>query len=398
MEESLPVHKQITPSTLESFLVVAPAIQAGNLVFTRGLVARHAQGYTVGAEDCAEQVRFCLEQLQDIMAGAGSGLENVAHLRTFVSDARYRDVFITALGEWFPEVRPALSVIVNPMVHKDLMLEVEAVGCATADGHNIPTVIRTTSPGAVEPGIEVSASQIGDLLFLSGLSAQDSYGKMAGIGSCRVQADTIFQKMNAILSDAGTSMANVVKLLTVLANPLDSHVYDIVFQHWFPKDPPATTLLVCPPTNPGQLIQIEAIAAVPGSNGEPPARKVIQPAGMEPGVDSAAVQVGNFLFTKGITSRDGDGNFLEVGSCGRQVPVIFEQMQAILREAGGSIDNVVKTLIFIRDPLDYPSYNEMKRRWVPQTAPGSSTLIASSIHKELLVSIEAVALVPSRST
>ena len=93
-------------------------------------------------------------------------------------------------------------------------------------------------------------------------------------------------------------------------------------------------------------------------------------------------------------SRDSARNFVESGSRGRQVAVIFDSMQRVLREAGAGTADVVKLLTFLREPLDYPSFNDVRHRWFPLKPPAGSAIIACPVYKEVLVEIDAIALVP----
>ena len=393
------MRRQVEPSTVE-FSAAAPAVQVGRLVFTKGLTARNARGYTVGIGDCAAQVAFCFEQMQDLMTEVGGTLASVVHVRTFISDASHIPILNTAIEEWFPEARPATSVFMYTNVLSELLVEIEAIAVVPSDDGDAPTPIRTVCAEALEPGTDVSACQVGDLLFLSSLSARDPSGNIASAGSTREQADVIFRKMEAVLAEAGTSMGNVVKLLTYVTDPPVNYLfYETVQQRWFPEEPPASTIVVAPPAYQGQRVQVEAVAVMPGHNGRLPARRVVQSAGVgQTRVRPAAVQAGEVLFLSGLTSRDSEGNFVESGSCGRQVAVIFDTMQRVLREAGASTADVVKLLTFLRDPLDYPSFNDVRQRWFPLKPPAGSAIIACPVYKELLVEIDVIALVQNKVT
>ena len=71
---------------------------------------------------------------------------------------------------------------------------------------------------------------------------------------------------------------------------------------------------------------------------------------------SQAVQVGNMLFASGQLGLDpATGNFAE-GGVKEQTVQAFKNVHAILEEAGLSINDVVKTTVFLADMSDFASY------------------------------------------
>ena len=74
---------------------------------------------------------------------------------------------------------------------------------------------------------------------------------------------------------------------------------------------------------------------------------------------SQAVQVGNMLFASGQLGLDpATGNFVE-GGVKEQTVQAFKNVHAILEEAGLSINDVVKTTVFLADMSDFAAMNEV---------------------------------------
>ena len=74
---------------------------------------------------------------------------------------------------------------------------------------------------------------------------------------------------------------------------------------------------------------------------------------------SQAVQVGNMLFASGQLGLDpATGNFAE-GGVKEQTVQAFKNVHAILEEAGLSINDVVKTTVFLADMSDFAAMNDM---------------------------------------
>ena len=62
---------------------------------------------------------------------------------------------------------------------------------------------------------------------------------------------------------------------------------------------------------------------------------------------SPAVRKGNWLFISGLTATDEGGTMVGKGDIVAQTRQIFEKMKVILDAAGGSFDNIVKTVDYI---------------------------------------------------
>ena len=72
-----------------------------------------------------------------------------------------------------------------------------------------------------------------------------------------------------------------------------------------------------------------------------------------------AIQVGNMLFASGQLGLDpATGNFPE-GGVKEQTIQSFQNVKAILEEAGFSINDVVKTTVFLADMADFAAMNEI---------------------------------------
>ena len=96
---------------------------------------------------------------------------------------------------------------------------------------------------------------------------------------------------------------------------------------------------------------------------------------------SQAVQVGNMLFASGQLGLDpATGNFAE-GGVKEQTVQAFKNVHAILEEAGLSINDVVKTTVFLADMSDFEG-----------TFPARSAVAVKTLPKNGLVEIEVIAV------
>ena len=109
-----------------------------------------------------------------------------------------------------------------------------------------------------------------------------------------------------------------------------------------------------------------------------------------------AVVAGGFVFCSGTVGVDPS-----TGEARRGIEAQTEQalvnLAAILEAAGASLADVVKTTIFYANVEDFPAINSVYGRLMPQPAPARSAPANVQLPRGLLISIEAIALLPQES-
>lgn len=107
---------------------------------------------------------------------------------------------------------------------------------------------------------------------------------------------------------------------------------------------------------------------------------------------SQAVQAGNMLFASGQLGIDpSSGNFVE-GGVKEQTAQAFKNVHAILAEAGFTIDQVVKTTVFLADMGDFAAMNEIYASQFEGAFPARSAVAVKTLPKNGLVEVEVIAV------
>lgn len=105
-----------------------------------------------------------------------------------------------------------------------------------------------------------------------------------------------------------------------------------------------------------------------------------------------AIQVGNMLFASGQLGLDpATGNFPE-GGVKEQTIQSFQNVKAILEEAGFSINDVVKTTVFLADMADFAAMNEIYASQFEGDFPARSAVAVKTLPKNALVEVEVIAV------
>jgi 2-iminobutanoate/2-iminopropanoate deaminase len=107
-----------------------------------------------------------------------------------------------------------------------------------------------------------------------------------------------------------------------------------------------------------------------------------------------AIKAGPFLFISGqIAINPADGSLYTGGDIAEETKQVMSNMEAILKEAGASFDDVVKTTIFLMDMSQFKAVNDVYGIYFEDaTAPARETVQVSGLPRGVQVEISAIAL------
>ena len=125
-----------------------------------------------------------------------------------------------------------------------------------------------------------------------------------------------------------------------------------------------------------------------------PVRTERAPAPFQGAPYSQAIRCGDLVFVSGqLALRPGEPDIVGT-SIEEQTEQVLANLRAILEEAGTSLDNLVKTTVFLQHLDDFAGMNEVYARHVGDRPPARSTVEVAKLPSGALVEIEAVAVVP----
>ena len=107
---------------------------------------------------------------------------------------------------------------------------------------------------------------------------------------------------------------------------------------------------------------------------------------------SQGVSAGGIVITSGQLPVDpATGAFAEGGIAG-QTRQSLKNVQAVLAQAGLTMENVVKTTVFLKDMNDFAAMNEVYATFFPGDPPARSAVEVARLPKDAMVEIEAIAV------
>ncbi len=106
---------------------------------------------------------------------------------------------------------------------------------------------------------------------------------------------------------------------------------------------------------------------------------------------SQAIIAGDMVFCSGQIPLTPDGVLVE-GDVAAQTRQVLTNLQAVLAAAGSSLDQVVKTTVFLVDMNDFAAMNAVYAGFFTANPPARSTVQVARLPRDARVEIEAIAL------
>jgi 2-iminobutanoate/2-iminopropanoate deaminase len=108
---------------------------------------------------------------------------------------------------------------------------------------------------------------------------------------------------------------------------------------------------------------------------------------------SQAIRIAGFVYTAGQVGIDLETGKLIEGGITEQAHRALDNLSAILTAAGTSLDNVVKTTVFLSDMANFGAMNDVYKQYFGLEAPPArSTIQAAGLPLQALIEIECVAV------
>lgn len=106
---------------------------------------------------------------------------------------------------------------------------------------------------------------------------------------------------------------------------------------------------------------------------------------------SPAIRVGNVIFVSGQVPTDDSGKVVP-GGIEAETKVVMDRIKSLLEQAGATMDDVVKTTVFLTDINDFRAMNKVYATYFPGTPPARSTFEVK-LAIDAKIEVEAIAIV-----
>ena len=105
-----------------------------------------------------------------------------------------------------------------------------------------------------------------------------------------------------------------------------------------------------------------------------------------------AVLLGNLLYTSGQIAINPKTGALEIDDIEKETKLVMENLKAILKAAGMTFENVIKSSIFVSDMHNFSKINKVYGQYFnAETAPARETVEVANLPKFVNVEISVIA-------
>jgi 2-iminobutanoate/2-iminopropanoate deaminase len=131
-------------------------------------------------------------------------------------------------------------------------------------------------------------------------------------------------------------------------------------------------------------------------------KTIIKPQGMAEAVGpfSRAVLVGDHLYIAGTTALSHvSGDYYDraiPNSIEEQTRATLENIKLCVEAVGGTMDDIFKVVIMLKNPEDYKRMNAVRAEYFKKEPPISTCFRAEVMRSDLLIEIEAIALIRNK--
>ena len=110
---------------------------------------------------------------------------------------------------------------------------------------------------------------------------------------------------------------------------------------------------------------------------------------------SQAIRTGNLLFCSGQVPLDPETMNIVGENVEEQTAQVFKNIKGFLSDQGLTVQNVVKTMVFLKDMNDFTTFNGIYEAEFEGHKPARSCVEAARLPKDVLVEIECIAEFPN---
>jgi 2-iminobutanoate/2-iminopropanoate deaminase len=438
--------------TLGRKLCVSKSSTADNLIFVSGLSGLNITRGKIGSNKFENQIVGCLNGVKTALEEADSSLDNLVKLVILIRNTESCPVMWQTMIDYCREFAPQLikeppAVTVIPV--KDFLdpgcnIQMDSIAVVSQNKHGwkikkfpLEHGTRPSTNSLPSKGRLLSESvQVGNLLFLSGVSGENPKTGVIDSDDFESQMDYSFEKISKAFDRAGSSACNIIKTLHMLSgmddillssrdrnvshSPASDRLWKRELEHYEMYAPsllddfPASTFLKLPSLEtPRAMAEIDVTGVISldepgwevkkyplyyGKRGFP--RHI----GEIKKYYANTVVVGEIIFVSGQTPTDPFTGRIETDTIEEQVQVALDNLRNALEETGSSLNNLVKTYILMPDKENYSIFRALEREYYKKYAPAlvkeppAGTFIQplNLASPKMMIEIEAIGFLPRR--
>ena len=370
-------------------------MQAGDFTFV-AQDARGPDGAVRTAQSAEQQTNQSLLNLETALRRLGQSTADVVSLSVYVADYSDAVAVANALRHRFGSDAPAVNFVGVCGLEGGCRLRMDAIAASSADRETIRIDDLPLSIGAGSHGVRV-----GKFLFLSGVDAADQHGRIGAATSIEMQTTEVLTRIDKILAQQQLGLGNLCRTFMFMPGTKYRPGYGAarkkIYQGIFADDafPPNSGIYI---RSLGDDILLRSMTIAHRGK-----QKIVTSpkARLAPGSFSQSVHVGNWLLLAGQDAVTFDRVVECEGSLGGQTEATLRHTKDIVEAAGGSLDDIVKTTVYLTEGTDRAEFAKAYREFFAAHSqsgkmPAGLTVVVEELSPRCLVEIDSVAYLGRR--
>ena len=384
-------------------------VKAGQRLFLHGQSGLDLTHRLAAPEDAAAQATQAMENVKQLLAEAGSSLEHVCKVTTYITDRAYRVPVYNVVGRYLKGIPTAATgLIVKGLARPEMKVEldIEAVIPQTGEHQRLRTF--NTGTWFSQSTIDRDSCMIirtADEVYVRGQTGAVLDGsRMVGLGrtpeDAAVQADLAMQNARLLLAEAGAGLDEVCKLRVYIGDcAYREPVYQVLGRHFGDVHPCSTGLIMRGFARPEIVFELDLAVALSHGTPHQRLRQFETSQQYRDGQDlrckfAMAVRAGKRIYLRGQTGSRLDGEFVGYGNAAAQATQAMANVQVLLEEAGASLDDICKMTVYVVDRAYREPVYQVIGRYLKGVFPASTGLIVDGFASpSILVEIDVEAVV-----
>lgn len=378
------------PTPFSEPSLFSQTVQAGEFIFV-AQDARGADGVVGAAPTVEAEAAQCLENLDAALRPFHHSTADLVSLSVYIADYRDANAIAKSLRNRFGNNRPAMNIVGVCALDGGCRLRLDAIATSSADRETIHIADLPLSIGA-----NCHAVRVGDYFFLAGVDAADNDGRIATPLSIQIQTTEVLTRIEKILGQHKLGLGNLCRSFMFMPGtkhrPGYGEARKKVYQGIFAEDgfPPNSGIYI---RSLGENILLRSSTiAYRGEQKIVTSPKVR----LAPGSFSQSARVGDWLLLAGQDAVTFDRVVECEGSLAGQTEATLRHTKDIVEAAGGSLDDIVKTTVYLTEGTDRAEFAEAYRKFFAAHSdsgrmPAGLTLVVEELSPRCLVEIDSVA-------
>ena len=107
---------------------------------------------------------------------------------------------------------------------------------------------------------------------------------------------------------------------------------------------------------------------------------------------SQAVEVKGMVYTSGVIPVDPATGEIAGSTAADQAEQVFSNLKNLIEASGTTMENIVKTVVFLKDMEDFAAVNGVYAKYFPQPYPARSCVGVARLPKDVMLEVEAIAV------